>query len=313
MNKLFLNYAAAALAVFASCNSGSQENKEQSDASTITVEHASGSTAVKEDPENVVVLNFGALDTYDELGLQSYVKGLPKSNIPKYLSSFENQEGLVDVGTLKEANIEKVNAVEPDLIIIGGRLAANYDDLSKVAPTINLDIDMDDYWASFTANQKTIGKLYHKEDQVNKELEDLEGRIAAIKEKAEASNKKALIVLTNEGRMSAYGKGSRFGIIHDVFGVLPADDNIEASTHGQSVSNEFIKETNPDILFVIDRGAAIKRETAGLEQFSNPLIEKTNAYKNDKIIFLDPEIWYLSGGGLKSFKLMLEEVEKAID
>lgn len=313
MNKLFLNGAVAALVVFSACNNGSQRDAQESDEDTVTVEHLSGSTAVKTNPENVVVLHFGVLDTYDDLGLQSYVKGIALSNTPGYLSSFAGQDGLVDVGTIKEANIEKVNAVEPDLIIIGGRMAANYDELSKVAPTVNLDIDMENYWESFKNNQRVIGKLYNKEEQVEKELEDIEARVAAIKSKADASGKKALIVLTNEGRMSAYGKGSRFGIIHDVFGVQPADDNIEVSTHGQSVSNEFIKEVNPDILFVIDRGAAIKRETASLAQFANPLIQQTNAYKNDKVIFLNPEIWYLSGGGLKSIKMMVDEIEKAIE
>lgn len=313
MNKLLLSGAVAALVVYSSCNNSSQGDARESDENTLTVEHLSGSTTVKMNPENVVVLHFGALDTYDDLGLQPYVKGVALSNMPDYLSSFAQEEGLVDVGTIKEANIEKVNAVEPDLIIIGGRMAANYDELSKVAPTVNLDIDMQNYWESFKNNQRVIGKLYNQEEQVEKELEDIEARIATIKSKAAASEKKALIVLTNEGRMSAYGKGSRFGIIHDVFGVQPADDNIEASTHGQSVSNEFIKEVNPDILFVIDRGAAIKRETASLSQFANPLIQQTNAYKNDNVIFLNPEVWYLSGGGLKSIKMMVDEIEKAIE
>lgn len=313
MNKLFLNCAVAALVVYSSCNSNSQGETEQSDENVMTVEHLSGSTNVKMNPENVVVLHFGALDTYEDLGLQSYVKGIAASNTPTYLSSFENQDGLVDVGTIKEANIEKVNAVEPDLIIIGGRMAANYDEISKVAPTINLDIDMDNYLESFKDNQRIIGKLYDKEEEVERELEDIDTRIARIRSKADASGKKALIVLTNEGRMSAYGKGSRFGIIHDVFGVQAADDNIDASTHGQSISNEFIKEVNPDILFVIDRGAAIKRETASLAQFANPLVQQTNAYKNDKVIFLNPEVWYLSGGGLKSIKMMLDEVEGVIE
>src|SRR5690606_9993630 len=230
----------------------------------------------------------------------------------EYLKEFAAIEGMVDVGTLKEANLEKVNEVEPDLIIIGGRLAANYDEFTKVAPTINLNVDSENYMESFKENQRIIGELYGKQDEVEKELSDIDTRIEAIQAKAAESGKKALIVLTNEGRMSAYGKGSRFGIIHDVFGVAPADETIESSTHGQSVSNEFIKEVNPDILFVIDRGAAIKRESASVEQFANPLIQQTNAFKDDKIVFLNPEIWYLSGGGLKSIKMMLDEVENAI-
>ncbi|MCZ4369735.1 hypothetical protein O3Q50_09670 [Enterococcus lactis] len=46
----------------------------------------------------------------------------------------------------------------------------------------------------------------------------------------------------NEGQLSAYGSGSRFGFIHDLFGFEQTDDQIEASTHGQSVSYEYVLE-----------------------------------------------------------------------
>jgi iron complex transport system substrate-binding protein len=187
-----------------------------------------------------------------------------------------------------------------------------YDEFSKIAPTINLDIDTKDYMNSFKANQRTIGKLFGKEELVEKELKVIDERVAKIKEATAKSEKRGLVVLANEGRLSAYGTGSRFGIVHDVFGLKPADQKIEASTHGQAISNEFIKEINPDYIFVIDRGAAIKRTTMGKEEFANALVKETNAYKNDKIIFLNPEVWYLSGGGLKSIKMMLDEVEQAI-
>lgn len=313
MKKVFVNLLAGAALLTAACDNASTGSNDTADSSsTVSVTHISGNSTVKTNPQNVVMLNYGVLDTYDELGLQTAVKGLPLAGTPEYLKEFAAIEGMVDVGTLKEANLEKVNEVEPDLIIIGGRLAANYDEFTKVAPTINLNVDSENYMESFKENQRIIGELYGKQDEVEKELSDIDTRIEAIQAKAAESGKKALIVLTNEGRMSAYGKGSRFGIIHDVFGVAPADETIESSTHGQSVSNEFIKEVNPDILFVIDRGAAIKRESASVEQFANPLIQQTNAFKDDKIVFLNPEIWYLSGGGLKSIKMMLDEVENAI-
>ena len=78
-----------------------------------------------------------------------------------------------------------------------------------------------------------------------------------MKKQAEASANNALVVLVNEGQLSAYGKGSRFGLIHDTFGFKAADDKIEASTHGQSVSYEYVLEKNPGILFVVDRTKAI--------------------------------------------------------
>ncbi|MGO1520166.1 MAG: siderophore ABC transporter substrate-binding protein [Sphingobacterium sp.] len=313
MKKVFMNLLAGATLLTAACNNASTESSDTADSSsTVSVTHISGNSTVKTNPQQVVLLDYGVLDTYDELGLQTAVKGLPLAGTPEYLKEFTAIEDIVDVGTLKEANLEKVNEVEPDLIIIGSRLTENYDEFTKVAPTINLSVDSENYLASFKANQRIIGELYGKQEEIEKELTAIDARIEAIQARAAESGKKALIVLTNEGRLSAYGKGSRFGIIHDVFGVAPADETIESSTHGQSVSNEFIKEVNPDILFVIDRGAAIKRESASLEQFANPLIEQTNAFKNDKIVFLNAEIWYLSGGGLKSIKMMLDEVESAI-
>ena len=313
MRKVLINLLAGAALLTAACNNSSNGTNDTADSSSmVPVTHLSGTSSVKANPQHVVVLNFGILDTYAELGLQESVSGIALAGTPEYLKEFTTQEGIVDVGTLKEANLEKVNEIGPDLIVIGGRLAESYDELSKIAPTINLNVDNENYLESFKENQRVIGELYGKQEQIEAELTDIDTRIEAIQAKAQESGKKALIILTNEGRMSAYGKGSRFGIIHDVFGVTPADETIESSTHGQSVSNEFIKEINPDILFVIDRGAAIKRESASVEQFANVLIQETNAFKDDKIIFLNPETWYLSGGGLKSIKMMLEEIENAI-
>ncbi|GJM75015.1 hypothetical protein HMSSN036_72310 [Paenibacillus macerans] len=41
-------------------------------------------------------------------------------------------------------------------------------------------------------------------------------------------------------------------------------------------------------------------------------MKKTNAYKNGKIIYLDANYWYLSGGGLLSMPEMLKEVQEGI-
>ena len=51
--------------------------------------------------------------------------------------------------------------------------------------------------------------------------------------KKQNNGEKALIILANEDKISAYGPNSRFGFIHDVLGVQPVDENIEASTHGE--------------------------------------------------------------------------------
>ena len=119
-------------------------------------------------------------------------------------------------------------------------------------------------------------------------------------------------MLYNNGKFSAYGAASRFGFMHDVLGLDAAVENLEVSTHGQRVSNEFIMNANPDYLFIIDRNMIVNKQATNKKEIENALIQKTNAYKNGKIIYLNPEIWYISQGGLTSTREMIKEILAAI-
>lgn len=264
---------------------------------------------VKKNPETVVVFDFGILDTLDELDVE--VSGVPQKNIPSYLSKYEDEK-YTNVGGLKEPELETIHAMKPDVIFISGRQADMYKELSEIAPTVYTNIDYTNYMDSFKANMDMIGELFEKEDEIKDELADIDARIAEIQEKTDASDKEALIVLGNEGKVSAYGPSSRFGIIHDVFGFKAADEKIEVSTHGQNITFEYILETNPDVLFVIDRDAAIGGDASAKDSIENDLVKKTTAYQDDAIYYLDPNYWYLSGGGLLSIKEMLEEIEATL-
>ena len=79
-------------------------------------------------------------------------------------------------------------------------------------------------------------------------------------------------------------------LIHDVFGFKAADDKIESSTHGQNITFEYILETNPDVLFVIDRDAAIGGEASAKDSIENDLVKKTTAYENDAIYLFKSEL-----------------------
>lgn len=291
-------------------NSDKPETEEVEEAEEMTITHDLGETTIEKNPEKIVVFDFGMLDTLDELGIE--VAGVPQKNIPAYLSQYEDEK-YTNVGGLKEPDFETIHAMNPDVIFISGRQSDMYKELNEIAPTIFVGIDTQDYMNSFKSRMDWVGELFGKEEEVAAELAEIDESIAAIKEKAEASDAKALIVLGNEGKVSAYGPGSRFGIIHDVFGFKPADEKIEVSTHGQGISFEYILETNPDILFVVDRDKAIGTDASAKDAIENEIVMKTTAYENDKIIYLDPGYWYLSGGGLQSVKEMIKEVEPVLE
>ncbi len=91
------------------------------------------------------------------------------------------------------------------------------------------------------------------------------------------------------------------------------DENVKVGTHGKSINSEFILEKNPDYLFVVDRNIIVGNKERAQGILDNALVTKTNAATNNKIIYLDPEYWYLaSGNGLESLKTMILEVTNAI-
>lgn len=286
-----------------------KETEDVVEETTMTVKHQLGETTLEKNPETVVVFDFGTLDTLDELGVE--VAGLPQKNVPGYLSKFEDAK-YKDLGSLKEPDFEAIHALNPDVIFISARQSDMYDELSEIAPTIFVGVNTEHYMESFKQNMEMLAELFGKEEEMKEELASIDEQVAAIKEKTANHEEKTLIVLGTEGKVSAYGPNSRFGLIHDVFGFKPADEKIEVSTHGQSVSFEYILETNPDILFVVDRDAAIGGGASVKESVENDLVQKTNAFQNDKIVYLNADYWYLSGGGLASLKEMIKEVEAGL-
>ncbi|MFD1179483.1 siderophore ABC transporter substrate-binding protein [Paenibacillus puldeungensis] len=279
----------------------------------LTIKHKLGEAKVKKNPGNVVVFDYGVLETLDKLGVE--VAAVPQGNLPTHLKKYEDSK-YTNAGTLFEPDFEKLSALKPGVIFISGRSAEAYEELNKIAPTIFMGVDTAKYMDSFTENVKMLGQIFGKEAEADKELTALNDSIKAVSEQASSSGKKGLVILTTGGKVSAYGPGSRFGVVHDVFGVPAVDDTIEASTHGQSISFEYVAEKNPDYLFVVDRDAVVTEKGKQAEPASklveNDLVKKTNAYKNGKIIYLDPSYWYLSGGGLLSLPEMLKEVQEGI-
>lgn len=278
-------------------------------ATEITVTHAQGETVVPVQPETVVTFDLASLDTLDTLGVE--VAGVPKSNLPGYLDQYAD-DATADVGTLFEPDYEAVNALEPDLIIVANRSAEALPELSKIAPTIDLTLDWEHYLDSFRGNVETLAEIYALEDDADAALAELDEKIADTKAAAEDAGT-ALILLTSGGELTAFGPGSRFGWLHDELGVTPAIADVEAATHGDPVSNEFVLQTNPDRLFVVDRDAATGEGTQTAEQIlDNEVIAQTTAWSGGDVTYLDPEPWYIVMSGLTAVDTMVGQVQAAL-
>lgn len=278
---------------------------------TVPVKHARGETNVPANPTKTIVMDMAVLDTMHALGVD--VSGVPTvAKLPPQLAQYADERYL-KVGSLFEPNYEVIHAAQPQLIFVAGRSAPKYDELSKLAPTIDLTANPRDLVGSVTRNTETLAAIYGKEAEAKQQLDALRASISALQGQA-ATAGTALIVLTTGGKMSAYGPGSRFGVIHDAFGIKPASKDLNVSNHGQAVSFEFIAEMDPDWLFVIDRDAAIGREGVSAQRMlDNELMRPTKAWKNKRVVYLNGFNWYLLGSaGLTAMQQNVDDIAAAL-
>ncbi len=290
------------------------EKEDGSDAKEV-----SETVEVIKNPKSIAVFDYGTLTTLKEIGADKNVKGMPKGegnrSLPEFLKKYKDDK-YANLGSLKEPNFEKLAEMQPDLILISGRQANQkvMDEMKKAAPKaqiVYVGADDKNYIDSIKVNTENIGKIFGKEKETEKLIADIDKKIKEVKAMTEKSDKKGLFVLANEGELSVFGKGGRFGFIHDVLGVKETDENITSKGHGQVINFEYINKKNPDIIFAMDRGVAVGGKSSAEQALSNDVIKNVNAIKDDKVVEVDPYLWYFSSGGAVTIVKQIEEVEKA--
>ena len=277
----------------------------------LVIKHAQGEALFGSVPKKVAVFNIATLDIIDALNIP--VSAVPQSNVhlPDFLSKYSDKS-YTNIGTLFEPNYEVLSSINPDLIIAGGRATDAYPKLEKLAKTISLDIDSNNFLASLTERTRQLGWIFEKEKEASKLIEDFNQKIDQLKPKTSTAGS-ALVIMINGGKMSAYGPKSRFGFVFDVLGFQPATTFQEAGRHGNSVTSEFILSTNPEWIFVLDRDNAIGNKEAQSAQqvLNNELIQKTAAWQHNHIVYLDSTSMYIAGG-IQTYSRLMDQIAEAL-
>ena len=286
---------------------------------TITTRNGAGETVEIEfpyDPAKVAVMDLAALDILDSIGRTDRITGVSKGSSIDYLQAYVTDDSLLNLGTVKEADLEAVMECEPEVIFIGGRLSSYYDELVKIAPVYMVYTDSEAGVVASTAmNTKNIASLFGLEDQVDALLSAYDARIQALQ--AAAEGRTAIVGMVNAGGFGLLGNDGRCSIISRELGFenIGVDANMSTSTHGNEASFEFVLNADPDYIFVMDRDAAIGTEGAQLaaEVMDNELVNKTAAAQSGHVVVLDhSNVWYTAEGGITALGIMLSDLESAL-
>lgn len=180
------------------------------------------------DAQRVAVMDFANLDILDNLGLGDRVVGAPNITLD-YLQAYGENEDIINVGTVKNPDLEAVMSSRPDLIFMAGRASEYYDALSEIAPVVRLISDTDlGLVETVRKNATTIASIFGKEDQVNELLAQYDSRIESLA--ALAESRTALLGMCTTGSFNLLGNDGRCSLIVNEIGF----DNIgaDAATAG---------------------------------------------------------------------------------
>ena len=277
----------------------------------ITIVHKLGTTVIEQRPRHVAVLDMNEVDFLDQLGVP--VAGMVKDYVPHFLARYKDDQDIRDLGAIVQPNLERIHALQPDLVLMTSIQANHYQELSQIAPTVHFDVDYQNSESKHIEVVKqhllTLGRIFGKEELARQKAAELDAEVADARKVTQERPEKALIVLHNNGAFSAFGVQSRYGFVFDALGVKPASTAIEAGLHGQPISSEFIQQANPDIIYVVDRPAVMEhRPVMTAEQMANPLLRQTNAWKNGRVIFVDADAWYITAASVTSLKRVIDDV-----
>lgn len=276
----------------------------------ITVKQAHGDIKVNHEPTKVVVYDLAALDTLNALDIEAVA--VAKGIFPEYLSAYDNNKKTI-AGSLFDPNYDVLKNIQPDLIIVGERTKRAIPELSKIAPTIDLSVSDTAFLQRIEQNLQLLGQVFNKQKEANVLWNTLSSGIKELQQKGQQQGT-GLVLFTHKDYFMSHLPGDRFGMLYELVGVKPVAQKQpvngtkpkEKLTRAQKVAKAQIPlkariEKQPNWLFVLDRGTATGGQSSiDKALHKTPYIEQTSAWKNNRVVYLEPTQWYVLTGGYQS-------------
>lgn len=280
---------------------GASEADNAAEPETRKVEHAMGVAEVPVEPKRVVVLDTGELDDALALGVKP-VGAVRVDVATDFLSYLGDQtEGIEEVGTISEPNLEEIAALDPDLILSSTvRHEAIYDQLQAIAPTV-LAPDLGDTWKE---NFLLYADALNKTDEAKEMLTEFESDAAELG-KTLGVGKTVSIVRFLPDQIRLYSDKSFTGVILDDMGLTVPEPAVGEDTYLE-ISPEQVTTAAADYLYVSTYGPEGDTDRAAV--MGGPLWQRIPAVEAGEAHELDDDL--LSGIGIQAAQQILDRFEE---
>lgn len=257
-----------------------------------TVKHFRGEAQVPVNPQRVVVLDTGELDSMVALGIKPVgaVTVFQDGEFQAYLN--DQLDGVAKVGTVTQPNLEAIAALKPDLIISSElRHKDIYDKLTQIAPTVFTET----VGVAWRENFKLHAEAVNKSAEAEKIMADYYKRLDEFKQKIGPNPPTVSIIRGLSDHVRIYMNASFIGTVMQDAG-LPRPAVQDKDVFMEKATEERIPDLDADVMFYTQFRPADGAETLVTKLQQSPLWSQLNVVKSGKVYEMPDDHWMLGIG-----------------
>ena len=268
-----------------------------------------GEVSIPVEPQRMVDIS-GASDIlsllgYDVIGTANS-DGYDYTKLPTYLEDVLKNAKILGYSMLAEMDVEAIIALEPDVIVISTVQEKMYDQLSKIAPVVMIEMKQVDWKEDFMH----VANVFGKEEEATTWINNYLDKAAAVGDQIKATygeNSTYLSFLASAGSLFIFDQAGLGSVLYDDLGLtkpagMPEQEDISLPV----VSLEGLAEINSDYIFAIGTDEDLQTLTA------SSIWNGTEAVKAGNVVTLPASPYFNQGYSPIGRLAFVEEVQQLL-
>ena len=268
-----------------------------------------GEVSIPVEPQRMVDIS-GARDIlsllgYDVIGTANS-DGYDYTKLPTYLEDVLKNAKILGYSMLAEMDVEAIIALEPDVIVISTVQEKMYDQLSKIAPVVMIEMKQVDWKEDFMH----VANVFGKEEEATTWINNYLDKAAAVGDQIKATygeNSTYLSFLASAGSLFIFDQAGLGSVLYDDLGLtkpagMPEQEDISLPV----VSLEGLAEINSDYIFAIGTDEDLQTLTA------SSIWNGTEAVKAGNVVTLPASPYFNQGYSPIGRLAFVEEIQQLL-
>jgi len=281
------------IAIFAICAVAFHPLSAQAQAKSYT--HEMGSVTFETPPTRIAVTNWSLTETVIALGINPVAIADP-DDYRQWVVKPDLPANFVNIGQRQSPNMEALRDAKPDLILISGELAAAYEALSEIAPTMVISTYNNNQPAldSIRKATRTIAAITGREQRAKEILKQVDATLAhdgaRIRAVLGPDQRIAVIRINSDAQINVFGPPS---LPNTVMAAMNIPTAYNGETTGWGFARGGLELLAP---FAKDTIAFIEPTPAPVRQriLTSPLWKMQGFARNNRVYQIPP-VWTYGG------------------